>query len=50
MIVDLFVLPEEGANIILGIQWLETLGKVLHDYKTQDNGIYLGRLSHLPSR
>lgn len=30
--VDLFLLPVTGANIILGIQWLQTLGRVITDY------------------
>lgn len=31
-IVDLFILPIEGAYVVLGIQWLQKLGKVSHDY------------------
>lgn len=31
--VDLYLLPVTGANIILGIQWLQTLGKVIIDYQ-----------------
>ncbi|GAU35886.1 hypothetical protein TSUD_383780 [Trifolium subterraneum] len=31
--VDLFVLPLSGANIVLGVQWLKTLGPVLTDYE-----------------
>ena len=30
--VDLYVLPIVGANIVLGVQWLKTLGPVLTDY------------------
>lgn len=30
---DLYVLTMEGANVVLGVQWLETLGPVLTDYK-----------------
>ncbi|XP_043724096.1 uncharacterized protein LOC122671070 [Telopea speciosissima] len=30
---DLFILPLEGADIVLGIQWLELLGPILTDYK-----------------
>lgn len=30
--VDLYVLPIAGANIVLGVQWLKTLGPVLTDY------------------
>lgn len=31
---DLFVLPIKGPDIILGIQWLQELGKVTHDYRS----------------
>ncbi|XP_077252438.1 uncharacterized protein LOC143891808 [Tasmannia lanceolata] len=31
--VDLFVLPIQGAEIVLGVQWLEVLGPILIDYK-----------------
>ena len=30
--VDLFVLPIEGPNVVLEIQWLQRLGRVYHDY------------------
>ncbi|KAH9703219.1 hypothetical protein KPL70_011043 [Citrus sinensis] len=30
--IDLYVLPIEGPDIVLGIQWLQLLGKVSHDY------------------
>lgn len=33
-IVDLHVLPIAGANVILGVQWLKSLGPVLTDYNT----------------
>ncbi|GJV60973.1 ATP-dependent DNA helicase PIF1-like protein [Tanacetum coccineum] len=33
--VDLFVLPMKGPDIVLGIQWLQKLGKVTHDYSMQ---------------
>ena len=29
---DLFVLPIEGPDVVLGIQWLQSLGLVSHDY------------------
>ena len=31
-IVDLYVLSIAGANVILGVQWLKSLGPVLTDY------------------
>ena len=31
-VVDLYVLPIVGANVILGVQWLQSLGPVLTDY------------------
>lgn len=30
--VNLFVLPMAGANVVLGIQWLKTLGPITTDY------------------
>ena len=33
-IVDLYILPISGANVVLGVQWLKTLGPVLTDYNT----------------
>ncbi|VFQ76738.1 unnamed protein product [Cuscuta campestris] len=30
--IDLFMLEVHGPDIVLGIQWLQTLGKVAHDY------------------
>ena len=30
--VDLYVLPIVGANVILGVQWLQSLGPVLTNY------------------
>ncbi|GJU86697.1 major facilitator superfamily domain protein [Tanacetum coccineum] len=32
MEVDLYVLPRKGPDVVLGIQWLQKLGKVTHDY------------------
>lgn len=32
--IDLYVLPILGANIVLGFQWLKSLGPVLTDYNT----------------
>ena len=31
-LVDLFILPIEGPDVVLGIQWLQQLGRVSHDY------------------
>ncbi|GJW36644.1 putative reverse transcriptase domain-containing protein [Tanacetum coccineum] len=33
--VDLYVLPMQGPDVVLGIQWLQKLGKVTHDYTLQ---------------
>jgi len=33
-VVDLHVLPLCGANLVLGVQWLKSLGPVLTDYNT----------------
>ncbi|VFQ64909.1 unnamed protein product [Cuscuta campestris] len=30
--VDLYLLEVHGPNVVLGIQWLQTLGRVSHDY------------------
>ncbi|VFQ75576.1 unnamed protein product [Cuscuta campestris] len=30
--VDVFVLPIHGPDVVLGVQWLQLLGKVTHDY------------------
>ena len=32
--VDLHVLQIEGANVVLGVQWLKSLGPVLTDYNS----------------
>ncbi|VFR01482.1 unnamed protein product [Cuscuta campestris] len=32
--VDLYLLEIHGPDIVLGVQWLQTLGKVSHDYAT----------------
>nr|GEW34557.1 hypothetical protein [Tanacetum cinerariifolium] len=32
MEVDLYVLPMKGPDLVLGIQWLQKLGKVTHNY------------------
>nr|GEU69653.1 retrotransposon-related protein [Tanacetum cinerariifolium] len=35
MEVDLYVLPMKGPDVVLGIQWLQKLGKVTHSYAQQ---------------
>nr|GEU84831.1 retrotransposon-related protein [Tanacetum cinerariifolium] len=35
MKIDLYVLPMQGPDVLLGIQWLQKLGKVTHDYAQQ---------------
>ncbi|GJW03015.1 ty3-gypsy retrotransposon protein [Tanacetum coccineum] len=35
MEVDLYVLPMQGPDVVLGIQWLQNIGKVTHDYAHQ---------------
>ncbi|GKD28059.1 ty3-gypsy retrotransposon protein [Tanacetum coccineum] len=35
IMVDLYVLPMQGHDVVLGIQWLWNLGKVTHDYVQQ---------------
>lgn len=32
--IDLYILPISGANVILEVQWLKTLGPVLTNYNT----------------
>lgn len=32
IIVDLFLLPMDGTDVVLGIQWFKTLGKIVTDY------------------
>lgn len=33
IIQDLYLLPMEGANVVLGVQWLEMLGTMKTNYK-----------------
>ncbi|KAH9687361.1 hypothetical protein KPL70_014745 [Citrus sinensis] len=37
---DLFVLPIEGPDVVLGIQWLQRLGRVSHDYAAMTMDFY----------
>ena len=47
-VVDLYVLPIAGTNIILGVQWLKLLGSVLTDYSTMSmKFFYDGQLIEL---
>lgn len=31
-LVNLYILPIEGSDVVLGIQWLQLLSRVSHDY------------------
>lgn len=45
---DLHVLPISGANVVLGVQWLKSLGSMLTDYNTLSmQFFYDGRLIEL---
>lgn len=45
---NLYVLPITGANVVLGVQWLKSLGPVLTDYNTLSmQFIHEGRLVKL---
>lgn len=35
LVEDLYILPFHGANIVLGVAWLATLGPILTDYATR---------------
>ncbi|GJY66637.1 retrotransposon-related protein, partial [Tanacetum coccineum] len=35
IVVDLYVFPMQGPDVVLGIHWLQKLGKVTHDYAQQ---------------
>lgn len=48
LVEDLYVLGMEGTNIVLGVQWLETLGPVTKDHKNLTMDFKLGdRNCHL---
>ncbi|GKD39189.1 ty3-gypsy retrotransposon protein [Tanacetum coccineum] len=44
--VDLYVLPRKGPDVVLGIQWLQKLGKVTHDYVEQTMEFILEGVTH----
>ncbi|GJU99727.1 major facilitator superfamily domain protein [Tanacetum coccineum] len=44
--VDLYVLPRKGPDVVLGIQWLQKLGKVTHDYVERTMEFILGGVMH----
>lgn len=47
-VVDLHVLPNFGANVVLGVQWLKSLGPVLTDYNALSmQFFYNGKLVQL---
>lgn len=54
--VDLFVLPIHGSDIKLGVQWLQLLGTVAHNYANltmefdwEENRVFLQRDTSIPS-
>ncbi|GJY88752.1 major facilitator superfamily domain protein [Tanacetum coccineum] len=46
MEVDLYVLHRKGPDVVLGIQWLQKLGKVTHDYVEQTMEFILEGATH----
>ncbi|GKC27415.1 reverse transcriptase [Tanacetum coccineum] len=44
--VDLYVLPRKGLDVVLGIQWLQKLGKVTYDYVEQTMKFILEGATH----
>nr|GFA23897.1 retrotransposon-related protein [Tanacetum cinerariifolium] len=44
--VDLYVLPKKRPDAVLGIQWLQKLGKVTHDYVEQTMEFILEGATH----
>nr|GEV52537.1 hypothetical protein [Tanacetum cinerariifolium] len=44
--VDLYVLPMQGPDVVLGIHWLQKLGKVTHDYAQQIMEFALGATTY----
>ncbi|GJZ85087.1 retrotransposon-related protein [Tanacetum coccineum] len=44
--VDLYVLPMQGPDVVLDIQWLQQLGKVTHDYAQQVMEFTLSNTTH----
>ncbi|GKA59775.1 ty3-gypsy retrotransposon protein [Tanacetum coccineum] len=48
-VMDLFLLPIYGADIVLGVEWLATLGPIVFDYKNLYMEInHNGTLVHFP--
>ena len=41
-LVDFYVLPIEGVELVLGVQWLQQLGPILFDYNTLTMGFFWG--------
>lgn len=39
---DLFVLKLEGANLVLGVQWMKSIGRILTDWATMSMEFVLG--------
>lgn len=56
-IIDLHVLPIHGLDVVLGMDWLESFGRVTTDFVTKsmefvrgNNLVVLHRIAHPPSR
>lgn len=48
--IDLHVLPIEGPDMVLGVQWLQTLGKVVNDYSSLQMDFFFGRKENIAYR
>ena len=39
-VTSFYVLPIQGADLVLGVQWLQELGPITIDYSTFNNAFY----------